>query len=58
MMPKWLYEFKRVLRVARKPPREEYMQVSKITALGILLIGIIGFLIMVISYFVGGMMGA
>ena len=57
-MLKWLYEFKRVLRIARKPPREEYVQVSKVTGLGILLIGLIGFLIMVISYFVGGMMRA
>lgn len=57
-MLRWLYEFRRVLRVARKPPREEYTLVSKVTGLGTLLIGFIGFLIMVISYFVGGMVGA
>lgn len=35
----------RVLKVARKPTSEEVKQVSKISALGILLIGIIGFVI-------------
>lgn len=35
----------RVLRVARKPTGEEVKQVSKVSALGILAIGLIGFAI-------------
>ncbi|UCD21164.1 MAG: protein translocase SEC61 complex subunit gamma [archaeon] len=35
----------RVFRVSRKPTGEEIKQVSKISALGILIIGMIGFII-------------
>ncbi|HDI03141.1 MAG TPA: protein translocase SEC61 complex subunit gamma [Candidatus Pacearchaeota archaeon] len=35
----------RVLKVARKPTTEELKQTSKISALGLLIIGFIGFLI-------------
>jgi protein transport protein SEC61 subunit gamma-like protein len=35
----------RVLKVARKPTRDEIKQVSKVSALGILAIGVIGFII-------------
>lgn len=35
----------RVFKVARKPTSEEVKQVSKVSALGILAIGIIGFII-------------
>lgn len=44
---------KRVLKVSRKPDSEEYVQFSKITALGILVIGIIGFIIVLISQLIG-----
>ncbi len=40
-----LNEYIRVLKLAKKPGKEEYMQVAKISAIGILLIGSIGFLI-------------
>jgi len=35
----------RVLRISRKPTGEEVKQVAKISALGIFIIGIIGFII-------------
>lgn len=35
----------RVLKVARKPTVEEVKQVSKVSALGILIIGMVGFII-------------
>ena len=35
----------RVFRISRKPTMEEIKQVSKISALGLLVIGMIGFLI-------------
>lgn len=36
---------KRVLNVAKKPSKEELKQIAKISALGILAIGLIGFII-------------
>lgn len=55
MLRKFIYECKRTLYVARKPGKEEYLTVAKVTGVGILLIGLLGFLIMIVSYFLGGM---
>lgn len=52
-MRRFLSNCKRVLRIARKPDKSEYLQVAKITGLGILLVGFIGFLIMLIGVFIG-----
>lgn len=41
----FLQQCKRVLMISRKPSREEYLTISKVTGLGICLLGIIGFLI-------------
>ncbi|MCE5214233.1 MAG: protein translocase SEC61 complex subunit gamma [Methanobacterium sp.] len=43
----------RVLRVARRPDREEYINVAKITGLGIIIIGVIGFIISLITQLLG-----
>jgi protein transport protein SEC61 subunit gamma and related proteins len=43
----------RVLRVAKRPDREEFINVAKITGLGIIVIGIIGFVISLISQVLG-----
>lgn len=43
----------RVLRVARRPGREEYVNVAKITGLGIIIIGVIGFIISLITQLLG-----
>ncbi|MEM0334521.1 MAG: protein translocase SEC61 complex subunit gamma [Thermoplasmata archaeon] len=37
--------YSRVLKMARKPTRDEYLKVVGITALGIVIIGTIGFII-------------
>ena len=37
--------YKRVLQIARKPGKEEFFTSTKISALGIVLIGFIGFLL-------------
>ena len=37
--------FGRVLKMARKPTREEYMKTIQITSIGIALVGLLGFLI-------------
>jgi len=38
----------RVLRVTKKPSREEYISAIKVTGIGILVIGLIGFIIFLI----------
>ncbi len=41
--------WKRVLQVARKPSRYEFTSTSKICAIGLVLIGVIGFVIFIAS---------
>jgi protein transport protein SEC61 subunit gamma-like protein len=43
-----LYQYKRVLKRTKKPTREEFIDVVKISAAGMALIGLIGFVIQVI----------
>jgi protein transport protein SEC61 subunit gamma-like protein len=38
-------EWDRVVRLSRKPRRDEFTNIAKITGLGMVLIGIIGFII-------------
>jgi len=52
-MRRFLSNCKRVLRIERKPDKNEYLQVAKITGLGIVLIGFIGFLILLVGVFLG-----
>ena len=40
-----LSEYVRILKLARKPTRDEFMMIAKVAGAGILLIGFIGFLI-------------
>jgi len=54
MLRKFLYECKRTLQVARKPDKEEYLDVAKVTGLGILLIGLVGFMITMIAMWIIG----
>ena len=49
----FIKQSKRVLKVARKPDREEFLNFSKVTASGIAVIGVIGFVIYLISQLVG-----
>ncbi len=50
---KFIKDSKRVLKVARKPDREEYFNFSKVTAIGIAIIGVIGFIIVLIGQLLG-----
>jgi protein transport protein SEC61 subunit gamma-like protein len=54
MVKEFLQNCKRLFQVARKPDQEEYLRVAKITGLGIILIGGLGFLIMLISALIQG----
>jgi protein transport protein SEC61 subunit gamma-like protein len=49
-----LGEIKRVLMVARRPTQEEFTETSKVTGLGILVIGVVGFLLMSLGYLILG----
>ncbi|PIN81270.1 protein translocase SEC61 complex subunit gamma [Candidatus Woesearchaeota archaeon CG10_big_fil_rev_8_21_14_0_10_32_9] len=42
-------ECARVLRVTKKPTKEEYWTITKVSAIGILIIGLIGFLLHLIN---------
>lgn len=42
-------KYGRVLKMARKPTNEEYEKTSKITGIGILVVGAIGFVIYIIK---------
>ncbi len=46
-----LKEWHRVLKLARKPRKQEFINVAKITGLGIIVVGLLGFLIKLISYY-------
>jgi len=54
MVRKLLHDCKRVLRVARKPGRSEYFTIAKITGLGIILIGFLGFIITILAWVLKG----
>ncbi len=45
--------WKRVLRIARKPDKYEYTSTAKVCAIGLVLIGFIGFVIYLIFMFSG-----
>ena len=49
----FIKQSKRVLKVARKPDREEYFNFAKVTAIGIVIIGVIGFVIVLLGQLLG-----
>lgn len=51
----FIEKMKRVLLVSSKPDRYEFKQSVKITGLGILLIGVIGFVVFMIIQLIGGL---
>jgi len=50
-----LKSYRRVLKVATKPSREEFLQTSKITAIGIMVVGAIGFAIFLLFHLPGAL---
>jgi protein transport protein SEC61 subunit gamma-like protein len=49
-----LSDYIRVLKLASRPEWEEFSQVAKIAGAGVLLVGLVGFLIYVIMFFLTG----
>lgn len=46
----FITECKRVLRISKKPTKQEYWTITKVSGLGLLLIGFAGFLLLMIDY--------
>lgn len=53
-MASFIRQCQRVLKVSKKPDREEYINVAKVTGIGIILIGVIGFIISIIAQLIQG----
>lgn len=51
---KFLKQCRRVLLVSKKPDRFEFTNVAKITGIGIIIIGVIGFIITISSQLISG----
>jgi protein transport protein SEC61 subunit gamma-like protein len=49
----FIRQSRRVLRVSKKPDRFEYTNVAKITGIGIIIIGVVGFVISIITQVLG-----
>lgn len=49
-----LEEYRRVIRVAVKPTKDEFIVSGKITAIGVAILGVIGFIISLIFLFLRG----
>lgn len=45
----FLKQCERVLRVSKKPDANEYKTVAKVTGVGIIIIGVIGFIVSLLS---------
>jgi protein transport protein SEC61 subunit gamma-like protein len=49
-----LEDYRRVLQIAKKPSREDYIDTARICAIGLVIIGVMGFLMYLISVSVPG----
>ncbi len=45
----FIKQCRRVLYVSKRPDRDEFVNVAKITGIGIIIIGVIGFIISIIA---------
>ncbi|ODS42246.1 MAG: protein translocase SEC61 complex subunit gamma [Candidatus Altiarchaeales archaeon IMC4] len=45
-------ETRRILRLTRKPRQSEFTETSKITGAGVVIIGVIGFIIILIAHII------
>ena len=50
----YLAECKRVLQLTKKPNKTEFWTIVKVTGIGILLIGLIGFIVSMVKYLIVG----
>ena len=52
-LDKFMKDAKRVLKVSRKPDKKEYLDLAKVSALGVVIVGGIGYLIVCLGYLIG-----
>ncbi len=50
---KFIKDCKRVLKVSKKPDLPEYIDLAKVSLMGVVIIGVIGFVIMLLGSLVG-----
>ena len=50
---KFIKDAKRVLKVSRKPDGKEYLDLAKVSALGVVIVGGVGYLIVCLGYLIG-----
>ncbi len=46
--------YRKVLKLTKRPDRKEFLQISKVCAIGISIIAVVGFLIKIISSLIQG----
>ncbi|MFT4313237.1 MAG: protein translocase SEC61 complex subunit gamma [Candidatus Woesearchaeota archaeon] len=51
---KFWNQCKRVLKVTKKPNKKEYSMVAKVTGFGILVLGLVGFIVFLIIRIISG----
>ena len=50
---KFVKDSKRVLKVSRKPDAQEYRELAKVSAIGVVIIGVMGFVIVLLASLIG-----
>ncbi|WP_405279906.1 protein translocase SEC61 complex subunit gamma [Methanobrevibacter sp.] len=50
---KFVKDSKRVLKVSRKPDAQEYKELAKVSAIGVVIVGVIGFVIVLLGSLIG-----
>ena len=50
---KFIKDSKRVLKVSRKPDGKEYMELAKVVSIGVVIVGVIGFIIVLLGSLIG-----
>ena len=50
---KFVKDSKRVLKVSRKPDGQEYRELAKVTSLGVVIVGVIGFVVFLLGALIG-----
>lgn len=55
-LKRFISNCKRVLKLTRKPNKDEFLGTLKITGIGVLIMGLIGFAVMTVKYLVNNFM--
>ena len=50
---KFVKDSKRVLKVSKKPDKQEYFELAKVTSLGVVIVGVIGFVVFLLGALIG-----